>query len=60
MENVLVIGAHPDDIELGCIGTVLKLKSAGKKIIYLVMTNGGNWEKKRECKINCVSQGRAT
>ena len=41
MENVLVIGAHPDDIELGCIGTVLKLKSAGKKIIYLVMTNGG-------------------
>ena len=46
MENVLVIGAHPDDIELGCIGTVLKLKSAGKKIIYLVMTNGGNWEKK--------------
>lgn len=46
MENVLVIGAHPDDIELGCIGTVLKLKSAVKKIIYLVMTNGGNWEKK--------------
>lgn len=46
MENVLMIGAHPDDIELGCIGTLLKLKKAGKKIIYLVMTNGGNWEKK--------------
>lgn len=46
MKNVLVIGAHPDDIEIGCIGTVLKLKNEGKKIIYLVMTNGGNWEKK--------------
>lgn len=46
MKNILVIGAHPDDIELGCIGTVLKLKKAGMKVIYLVMTNGGNWEKK--------------
>lgn len=46
MKNILVIGAHPDDIELGCIGTVLKLKQAGMKVIYLVMTNGGNWEKK--------------
>src|SRR5699024_9552458 len=40
------MGAHPDDIELGCIGSLLKLKNEGKKIIYLVMTNGGNWEKK--------------
>lgn len=46
MKNILVIGAHPDDIELGCIGTVLKFKQAGMKIVYLVMTNGGNWEKK--------------
>ena len=36
MENVLVIGAHPDDIELGCIGTVLKLKSAGRKSFILL------------------------
>ena len=46
MENILIMGAHPDDIELGCIGSLLKLKNEGKKIIYLVMTNGGNWEKK--------------
>ena len=32
MKNVLVIGAHPDDIEIGCIGTVLKLKNEGKKL----------------------------
>ncbi|WP_028044384.1 PIG-L deacetylase family protein [Candidatus Stoquefichus massiliensis] len=46
MDNILIIGAHPDDIELGCIGTLLKLKKHGKKIIYLVMTKGGNWEQK--------------
>ena len=46
MENILIMGAHPDDIELGCIGSLLKLKNEGKKIIYLVMTKGGNWEKK--------------
>lgn len=55
MKNVLVIGAHPDDIEIGCIGTVLKLKNEGKKIIYLVMTNGGNWEKKLMW-IECMKQ----
>lgn len=46
MENILIVGAHPDDIELGCIGSLMKLKKEGKKIVYLVMTNGGNWEKK--------------
>lgn len=42
MENILIVGAHPDDIELGCIGSLMKLKKEGKKIVYLVMTNGGN------------------
>lgn len=46
MKNILVIGAHPDDIEIGCTGTILKLKEAGKKIYCLIMSNGGNWEKK--------------
>lgn len=46
MDNILIIGAHPDDIELGCIGSLLKFKEQNKKIIYLVMTNGSNWEKK--------------
>ena len=46
MKNILIIGAHPDDIELGCVGSLMRLKKEGKKIIYLVMTNGGNWEKK--------------
>lgn len=46
MNNVLLVGAHPDDIEIGCTGTILKLKKNGKKVYCVVMTNGGNWEKK--------------
>ncbi len=38
--NVLAIGAHPDDIEFGCGGTLLKLSRAGHKITLLVMTRG--------------------
>lgn len=30
--DVLAIGAHPDDVELGCGGTIAKLISEGKKL----------------------------
>jgi LmbE family N-acetylglucosaminyl deacetylase len=40
MRNVLAIGAHPDDIELGCVGTLLKHKENGDRIILLVLTKG--------------------
>lgn len=36
--NVLAIGAHPDDIEFGCFGTLKKHKDAGDNVIMLVMT----------------------
>jgi LmbE family N-acetylglucosaminyl deacetylase/tetratricopeptide (TPR) repeat protein len=39
-ENILVIGAHPDDIELGAAGSLLKLTQEGKKVYALVMTQG--------------------
>ncbi len=44
--SVLAIGAHPDDIELGCGGTLAKWASAGSTIDYLVMTDGskGTWD----------------
>ena len=29
--DILAIGAHPDDVELGCGGTIAKLISEGKK-----------------------------
>lgn len=38
--DILAIGAHPDDIELGCAGTILKEIEAGKKVGVLDLTVG--------------------
>ena len=38
--NVLAVGAHTDDIELGCLGTLLRHKRGGSKIYLLVLTKG--------------------
>jgi LmbE family N-acetylglucosaminyl deacetylase/tetratricopeptide (TPR) repeat protein len=38
--SVLVIGAHPDDIELGAAGSLLKLAQEGAKVYGLVLTQG--------------------
>jgi LmbE family N-acetylglucosaminyl deacetylase len=38
--NVIAIGAHPDDIEYGCYGTMLKHKRDGDKIVFIVMSHG--------------------
>ncbi|BAM05178.1 PIG-L family deacetylase [Phycisphaera mikurensis] len=50
--NVLVIGPHPDDQELGMGGTIAKLARSGHKVHVLDMTNGeptplGSPEKRR-------------
>jgi N-acetylglucosamine malate deacetylase 1 len=39
--NVLIaVGAHPDDIELGCGGTISSAASAGTKVIAIYLTKG--------------------
>jgi len=38
--NILAIGPHPDDIEYGCGGALLKFKKSGARIAMLVMTGG--------------------
>jgi LmbE family N-acetylglucosaminyl deacetylase len=38
--RILAIGAHPDDIEFGCGGTLLKYAGKGVGIEFLVMTDG--------------------
>ncbi|MBP9020341.1 MAG: PIG-L family deacetylase [Syntrophobacterales bacterium] len=38
--NILAIGAHPDDIEVGCGGTLLKYARDGHGIYLLIMTKG--------------------
>ncbi len=38
--KILAIGAHPDDIEVGCSGTLAKYMRNGHDIYLLVMTEG--------------------
>ena len=38
--DVLAIGAHPDDIELACCGTIAKLVKQGKQVGILDLTQG--------------------
>jgi len=40
MRNILAIGAHPDDIELGCAGTLIKYAKAGCNVYLCVMSRG--------------------
>jgi len=38
--DFLAIGAHPDDVELGCGGTIIKLISEGKTVSVIDLTEG--------------------
>jgi bacillithiol biosynthesis deacetylase BshB1 len=38
--DILAIGAHPDDVELGCGGTLAKMISQNKKVGILDLTQG--------------------
>ena len=44
--RALAVGAHPDDIEFGCGGTLAKWAAAGCEIHHLVCTDGskGSWD----------------
>jgi LmbE family N-acetylglucosaminyl deacetylase len=53
--KILAIGAHPDDIEVGCSGTLAKYAQNGHEIYLLVMTEGhmggeGSTRKKEQTK----------
>ena len=53
---IIAVGAHPDDIELGCGGTVSAAAKAGKKIIAVVMTKG---EQSANPEIRCEESKKA-
>jgi LmbE family N-acetylglucosaminyl deacetylase len=38
--SVLVIVAHPDDIESWCAGTICRFTDAGKRVAYILCTSG--------------------
>lgn len=51
-KNILAIGAHPDDIEFGCGGTLLKYADMGYNIYLLILTmgnvGGDPWIRRKE------------
>lgn len=38
--DIMVVAPHPDDAEYGAAGTVAKWTRAGKRVIYIICTNG--------------------
>ncbi|MGE5559150.1 MAG: PIG-L deacetylase family protein [Bacillota bacterium] len=38
--NILAIGAHPDDLEIGCGGTLAKYGAAGNKVFMCIVSSG--------------------
>jgi LmbE family N-acetylglucosaminyl deacetylase len=43
--NVLAVGCHPDDLEIGCGGTLAKLASQGHRVTMVHVANGDKGHK---------------
>jgi len=56
--SILVMGAHPDDIEIGVGGMVAKLAKQGHQITTCVLTDdpGGNAEQRRSEAVDAAQQ----
>jgi CheY-like chemotaxis protein len=52
--RVLAIGAHPDDIEIGCGGSLLRHKANGDKICILTINNNETADKPNT-KLNAIT-----
>ena len=39
--NILAIGGHPDDLEYGCAGTLIRHVQNGDDVFLMVITDGG-------------------
>jgi len=48
--KILAIGAHPDDIEIGCAGTLLTFSRQGFDIYYIIASLG------EKCDVNIAEQ----
>lgn len=51
MQNILMIGAHYDDVELGCGGTAAKLAAEGKNVYKLTLTDNVTLSKHLQVKV---------
>lgn len=59
--RVLAVGAHPDDVELGCGATLALFKRREHKVFVLVLTkgeaSGDPVERQKECRISSATIG---
>lgn len=63
--NVLIVSAHPDDMEIGMGGTVAKLVEEGAEVTSLIVTDGGRasnpfgWTQQRMAEVRRAEAMRA-
>jgi N-acetylglucosamine malate deacetylase 1 len=60
MKNVMIIGAHFDDVELGVGGTAAKLVKQGCKVYKLVLTDNKTDFKEKNIKVDYQSSKSAS
>ena len=41
-KEILFLGAHPDDIEIGCLGLIYQLSELGCNITFCICTSEGS------------------
>lgn len=61
-KNVLAIGAHYDDLELGCAGTLMRHVEHGDKVVMLVLTHSAYTYHQDRCERSAetaAAEGRA-
>lgn len=46
MKTILAVGAHPDDLEFSCAGTISKFIQEGSLVYYLIVSDGSKGNKK--------------
>ena len=58
--DVIAVGAHPDDVEIACGGTLAKLVTQGYRVGIIDLTDGEPTPKSPGPKIHgCLKAGRA-
>src|SRR6476659_9802421 len=63
--QILIVSAHPDDMEIGMGGTVAKLVEEGAEITSLIVTDGGRasnlfgWTEQRMAEVRRAEALRA-
>ena len=59
LKKVLAIGAHPDDVEIGCGGTIKKHTERGDEVLVLTLTKGAKGGNKTEREIESKNAAKS-